>query len=103
DVVALRVVHPAHADQAHLFRALDELSDGLFAHSSRNPDDGLDDKLVHRASAESADEFAVDLEVVEGEVLEVMTGAKARSEVVQGELATAEVHPIGERPRDLQV
>ncbi len=53
-------------------------------HAAGDADDGLDDELVHGALHETADEVAVDLEVVEGQVLQVVEGAEAGAEVVEG-------------------
>ena len=45
---------------------------------------------------DAADEVAVDLEVVEGQALEVVEGAESRAEVVQREPAAAGAQPVGE-------
>jgi hypothetical protein len=43
-----------------------------------------------------SDEIAIDLEIVEGQRLEVVEGAEAGTEVVQGELAATGAQALGE-------
>lgn len=65
----------------------DELGDRLGAEASGDVDYGLDDELIGGGVDELGDEPAVDLQVVELEVLEVVEGGKAGAEVVEREQA----------------
>src|SRR5687767_14053259 len=49
------------------------------------------------------DEVAVDLQVVEGEVFQVVEGAEARAEVVEREAAAELLDALGEPARRLEV
>ena len=71
----------------------DELGDRLFAEASGDADDGLDHELVDVSAGGVLDEFAVDLDVVEWQVLEVVEGAEAGAEVIERE-AAAEVAQV---------
>src|SRR2546427_1442458 len=103
DVIALRVIDTALPQPVgHLYVA-DELGDGLLAHALRDPDDRFDHKLVGGVGDEAPNEVAVDLEVVEREVLEVVERAEACSKVVQGELAAAVPQLVRESLRLLDV
>ena len=62
-------------------------------------DDRLNDELIHRARNQAPDEPAVDLDVVEWKVLEVVERAESRAEVVEGKLATATAQAGGEGSR----
>ncbi len=66
----------------------DELRHGLLPHPPGDPHDRLDDELVDRIGPESTDEVAIDLEIVEREMLQVIERAKAGAEIVQREAAT---------------
>src|SRR5439155_26386865 len=87
DVEALAGVDADRAEEAGDGVVGDELGDRLLAHALRERDERLDQQPVHWAVGEVADVFAVDLEVVERQVLEVEEGAEAGAEVVQSELA----------------
>ena len=87
DVVALGVVDAESCDHALGLVVGDELGDRFFAEASGDPDDGLDHELVDLSAGGVLDELAVDLDVVERQVLEVVEGAEAGAEVVQREAA----------------
>ena len=89
-MVALRVVDAALPEEAGGILVGHKLGDGFLVESPGDADNGLDDELVHRACDDPSDEIAVDLEIVEGQRLEVVEGAKAGTEVVQGELAATD-------------
>ena len=100
---ALGVVDPGLLEQGDGGLVGDELGDGLLAHALGDGDEGLHHELVGGASRQAADEVAVDLDVVEGQVLEVVEGAEARAEVVEGEAAAQAAQPVGEALGVLQV
>ena len=87
DVVALGVVDAEASDHAFGVFVGDELGDRLFAEALGDADDGFDDELVDASAGRVFDEFAVDLDVVEWEVFEVVEGAEAGAEVVEREAA----------------
>ena len=66
----------------------DEFRHGFLPHPPGDPHDRLDDELVDRIGPESTDEVAIDLEIVEREMLQVIERAKAGAEIVQREAAT---------------
>ena len=59
----------------------------------------LDHELVGAAGGQLRDELAVDLQVVERQVLEVVEGAEAGAEVVEREAAAELAQPLGELAR----
>jgi hypothetical protein len=63
----------------------------------------LDDELVGAIVGAVADELAVDLEVVERQVFQVVKGTEAGAEVVQGEAATQRGELVGELARAVNV
>src|SRR5581483_10882797 len=65
----------------------DELGDRPAAQAARDVHDRTHDQLVGGVGDEVGDELAVDLQVVELEVLEVVEGGEPRTEVVQREMA----------------
>ena len=77
----------------------DELGDRALAHAAGELDDGADHEPVGGVGGAVADELAVDLDEVEGQVLEVVEGAEARAEVVQGEAAAELAELLGEAAR----
>ena len=81
----------------------DELGDRLLAHAPGDVDQRLHDSWFGGVLGEAADELAVDLEVVERQVLEVVEGAEAGAEVVEGEPAAQAAQPLGEAPGPLDV
>ena len=76
----------------------DELGDRLLAESLGDADDGLDHELVDLAVGGVLDELAVDLDVVERQVLEVVEGAEPGAEVVQREPAAVVAQAAGRMP-----
>ena len=77
----------------------DELGDRALAHAPRELDDGADHQAVGGVGGAVAHELAVDLDEVEGQVLEVVEGAEARPEVVQREAAAELAELLGEGAR----
>jgi len=68
-MISLRVVDAAVAKQADRGCIGYKLSDGLFAHPLRNPDNSLDHKPIYRVDAKRSDELAIDLDVIKGKFL----------------------------------
>src|SRR5581483_10213903 len=88
EVVPLAVVDAEAVEQFPGGVVTDELGDRARAETPSDVDDGLDDEPVGRVGDEVGDELAVDLQVVEVEVLEVVERGEARAEVVEREFAT---------------
>ena len=103
DVKALGVVDALRAHEGLQLRVADELRDRLLAQPAGDPHDGLDDELVGLVAQAARDELAVDLQVVEGQVLEVVERAEARAEVVEREAAAELRQPLGEAARERDV
>jgi hypothetical protein len=55
-----------------------ELSDRVLAHVARDVYDGRDERAVSLGVGAVSDEFTVDLQIVEGDVLEVVEGSGLR-------------------------
>ena len=68
----------------------------LLAEALGERDDGVDDELVGGVGQAMGDELAVDLEVVEGQVLQVVEAAEPGAEVVEGEGAAECRQAVGE-------
>ena len=83
DLEALGVVDAVAAQHAQRRLVADELRDRLPAHPPDDLRERLDDELVGRRDGQAADEVAVDLQVAEGQVLEVLEGAEAGAEVIE--------------------
>src|SRR3954469_6844686 len=94
EVEALGVVDAHAPQQRRRLAVADVLGHRALAEPARDVDDRLDDELVGPVDGRVADELAVDLQVVERQVLEVVERAEARTEVVEGE-AAAEVGQAG--------
>ena len=102
----MEALHVVDAEVAHqLERGLvaDHLGDGALAEAARDVDHGLDDELVGEVRDAAAHELAVDLEVVEGEVLEVVERGEGGAEVVEREAAAEPGESVREllRARDV--
>ena len=95
---ALRVVDAVAAQHADRRLVADELGDRLPAHAANDARERPDDELVGARDGQAADEVAVDLQVAERQVLEVLERAEAGAEVVQRELAAERQHPGAECP-----
>ena len=93
---ALGVVDAVAAQQAHRGLVADVLRNRLLAHPTGHADERLHDQLVLVRAGQRANEVAVDLQVAEGELLEVLKGAEARAEVVQRNRAAERVHAFAE-------
>jgi hypothetical protein len=85
DVVALGEVHAVPSQQVHRCGVPDKFSNRLLSKANGHLHDRFNDLLIVSVPGEIADELAVDLEVVERQMLEIMERAEARSEIVQGE------------------
>jgi len=100
---ALSVVDAALPQQFRHVLIGDELRHGLLPHALGNPDDCFDDELVGGVGAEAANEVAIDLEIVEGKMLQVKERAEASPKIVQREPAAPSPQLRGERLRALNV
>ena len=98
DVEALGVVDALAAQELHELVVADELRHGLLAEALGDVDDRADDELVGAVGEAVGDELAVDLQVVERQVLEVVEGAEAGAEVVERE-AAADARAAARRTR----
>ena len=96
EVVALAVVDAEAGQHFDGFLVADELGDRALAHAAGDLHDCGDQDAVGLIHGAVADELAVDLEVVEGQVLEVVEGAEAGAEVVEGEVAAQLGQALGE-------
>src|SRR3984957_10993140 len=88
EVEALSVVDAEAGEQAGGLFAADVLGDCLLAHAGGDVDRCFGQEPGGFVASASFDDLAVDLEVVEREVLEVVEGAIAGAEVVERESAT---------------
>jgi hypothetical protein len=68
------------------------------AERAGEPDDGLDDMAAGEVRSQVAHELDVDLQVVDGQVLQVAEAPEAGPEVVQRELAAQRCDARDERP-----
>ena len=98
-MVALGEVDAAAAEEQLRLVILDALGDRLLVEAVRERDQRLDHELVGAVAEAVGDELAVDLEVVEGDVLEVEEAAEAGAEVIEREAATELLEPLGEVAR----
>src|SRR4051794_15520882 len=96
EVIALRLVDAELAQERDRLRIAGLLGHRALAHAARDLHERLDDDAVAGVAGAVAHELAVDLEVVEREVLEVVERAEAGAEVVQGEAAAELGEPPGE-------
>ena len=94
--MTLRAVHTVVCQELLRFATLDALGDRAFAEALRDGDERRDDELVGAVGRAAGDELAVDLEVVEREVLEVVEAAEAGAEVIERETAPERGQPLGE-------
>ena len=97
DVVALGVVDAELPDHSFGLFVGHEFGDRFFAEASGDADDGFDHELVDLSAGGVFDEFAVDLDVVEGEVFEVVEGSEAGAEVIEREAAAVVAEVLRER------
>src|SRR5205807_631254 len=96
DVKTLRVLDAERPQQAQGGGVLDALGDRVRTEAAREPCECLHDELVVPRSGQAADEAAVDLQILEGQVLEVLEGAEARAEVIEGDRAAQRAHARAE-------
>jgi len=83
--VALRRLALLFLQVQHLVEGLDALGHDVDAERARHLDDGAGDRAVAHPGLEVADERAVDLEAVDGEVAQPAEARIADAEVVDGE------------------
>ena len=81
----------------------DEFRHGFFPQALGDPDDRFNDELVGGICAEAADEVAIDLEIVEGEMLQVIERPETDAKIVQREPATPTPQLRGELLRVVDV
>src|SRR4051812_15180907 len=96
EVVALCLVDAELAQQRHGLGVPGLLGHRALAHAARDLHERLDDDAVAGVAGAVAHELAIDLQVVEREVLEVVEGAEAGAEVVEREAAPELGEPRGE-------
>jgi len=89
DMETLRVVDAAIAEAIRHGLIRDEFGHGLLPHASRDLYERLDDELVRGIGAKATNEVAIDLEIVEGEMLQVIERAESGAKVIQREAAPA--------------
>src|SRR5829696_7196687 len=94
DVVALRVVDAERRQQLERLLVADHLRDRALAEAARDVHDGLDHELVRAVAEAGAHELAVDLEVVERQVLEVVEARERGAEVVEREAALDQLQQL---------
>ena len=87
NVVALGVVYPVLPQQPHRLLIADKLRYRFLAQAPRYGHHRLQEVLVDLATGKIANEGPVDLQVVDGQLLEVVEGREASPEIVQGESA----------------
>jgi hypothetical protein len=95
--VPLAVVDSEVGEDVDAFLVADEFGDGVFAHAAGDLDDGGDQNPVGGVGGAVADVLAVDLEVVERQVLEVIERAEAGAEVIEREPAAELGYAVSER------
>src|ERR1019366_9897983 len=82
-MVSLAVVDAEGAQQLERRVVADEFGDGLGSQSVRDVDDRLDDELVSPGVGELGDQVAVDLQIVEVELLEEVERPESGAEAIQ--------------------
>src|SRR5690606_40429450 len=87
DVVALPVVHSVLHQHSQGGLVGNVLRGRPLAQGAGDLHDGPHEMLVDRVGGEIADEGAVDLQVIDGQLAQRCEGGKANAEVVQGEAA----------------
>jgi hypothetical protein len=100
---ALRVVDAALPQPIRHVLIGDELRHGLLPHALGDSDDCFNDEPIGGIGAEATNEVAIDLEIVEGEMLQVEERAEAGAEIVQREPAAPTPQLGGETLRALNV
>src|SRR5215472_3173590 len=99
DAVALRVVDPEAGEHLDDLGVLGELRDGLLAGEVPDLVDRAHHLAIDRIAQDLAHEAAVDLEVIDREVLEVAEGGEPGAEVIQRELAAELLQRLDEAVR----
>src|SRR6516225_5534109 len=97
--VALRVVDAGAGEHLDDLGVLGELRDGLLAGEVPDLVDRAHHLAIDRIAQDLAHEAAVDLEVIDREVLEVAEGGEPGAEVIQGELAAELLQRLDEAVR----
>ena len=72
----------------------DEFGDALHSQRPDHLDHGRDQLLVYILTRQIADEAAVDLDEIQGEVLQIIKGGEADAEVVQGDPAAKRLQGV---------
>src|SRR5256885_2541085 len=99
DAVALRVVDPETGEHLDDLGVLGELGDGLLAGEVPDLVDRAHHLAVDRIAQDLAHEAAVDLEIIDREVLEVAERGQSGAEVIQRELAAELLESLDEAVR----
>ena len=84
--VALQAVTAETSKESRLRLGFDALGNDLKAQALGKLDDGADDRLVTGVFADTGDETAVDLQLLDGKHLEVAERGIAGAEIVDGQL-----------------
>ena len=100
---ALNVIDPDPAQQLQRGGVLDSLSHRPETKRLGHRHHAGDQSLVGRAPDQVADEFHVDLEVADGQMLQVGEGSKPGPEVIQGERAAQPLKLLCELPSALKI
>src|SRR3954454_7768037 len=101
--VTLGEVDSVATEQTERCVVAHELRDGLLSEPVRDLDDRFHGQLVRLRRGQLADEVAVDLQIVERQVLQVVERAEASAEVVECECAAELAEALGEAARLLDV
>src|SRR6516164_8966476 len=99
NAVALGVVDAEAGEHLDDLGVLGELGDGLLAGEMPDLVDRAHHLAIDRIAQDLAHEAAVDLEVIDREVLEVTEGGEARAEVIECELAAELLQRLDEAVR----
>ena len=81
------IVNADLAQQFQLVEVLNTFRDGLHAHEMRYFVDGLDHGAIDRIVHDIVNKSAVDLEIVDRQMLEIREGRHAAAEIIQGKSA----------------
>lgn len=88
DVIALGVIDAVIAQQQDDLGVLDKFGHGLFTKAVCCLYQGFDEQLVIHIGGEIADERAVNLDVLDRELLQIIERGKSHAEIIQTECAT---------------
>ena len=96
DVVALAAVDAQVLEQVQGRLVADKLCDRLLVEPPGDPHDGLNDQPVDGRVDTPGHKFAINLQVIERQVLEVVEAAEAGAEIIEGEVKSQLPEPLGE-------